>query len=125
MKRIISLLLVLILAVGMLASCGNASLAKRINKAVEKGEPMSYATVKAKLPSDAFWYGFDTPVGNENGVFCVAEGVNSQESFDKMIANIVAGESYRGIIVRIMNGKAIGAVGGKLDKAAYEDLKSK
>ncbi len=125
MKKIISLLLVCILVIGVLSSCGQASLAKKINKACEKGEAMTYAEVKEKLPISAFWYGFNTNTGNENGIFCVVEGVKSLETFENLIKNISAGEIHRGIIVKITNGKAVGAIGGKLDKAAYESLKNK
>ena len=124
MKKTLLIILVCILAVGVLASCDNknTSLANEINKAYESGAPMSYEEVKSKLPLGTIWVGYDSDNG-KSGVLCYVEGINSQEAFDVMIESIKAGASYEGIIVRIVNNKAVKAAGDRLDYAAYQALR--
>ena len=124
MKKTVSLILICVLAIGVLASCDSkeTSLVKQINEAYESGTPMTYEEVRSNLPLGALWIGYDSESG-KNGVFCLVEGISSREAYDARIDSIIAGASYKGIIVKIINNKAVKAAGDKLDNAAYQELR--
>ena len=121
MKKIVSLLLVCILMVGVLASCGNASLAKKINKAAEGDDPMTYEEVKDALKGTVI-DGTMNLNGSRNGTLSVIKGVKDQEDMIEAAKKIQDGKSVKGIIVLIVDGNAVAAIEGKLDKDSEKKL---
>ncbi len=121
MKKILSLVLVCILMVGVLASCGNASLANKIEKAAEKGEPMTYEEVKDALKGTVI-DGTMEIAGKRQGTLSVINGVKDQEDMIEVSKKLAEGGSVKGIIVLIIDGNAVAAVQGKLDNDSAEKL---
>lgn len=124
MKKIVSLVLVCILMVGVLASCGNASLAKKIEKAAEAGEPMTYEEVKDALKGTVI-DGTMEIGGKRQGTLSVINGVKDQEDMVEASKKLADGGSVKGIIVLIVDGNAVAAVEGKLNQDSAKELQSK
>lgn len=106
MKKLITLLLTLSLVVGCvcsLASCSNVSqsYANKINKAAERGEPLTKTEVLEDLGEDAFE--LDLVFG---GVIMAVKGCDSWEDVKEKLDE---GKTVKGIVVTIGLGKATGA----------------
>ncbi len=115
MKKIVSLLLICILMIGLLASCANASLAKKINKAADENDPMTYEEVLEALGKNVINETMET-AGKRNGKLLVLRGVKNDIDYRGAVDKIMSGDSVRGIIVVIENDVAVKAVAGKLNK---------
>ena len=115
MKRIVSLVLVVILMVGVLASCGSnvsESYAKKINDAASDKKNFTYAEVVEDLGDEAISLVVGT-AGYESGIIVAVKGVTSKADLEKLIEE---GDNVEGLVVTILVGKATAAKYGKVDK---------
>ena len=119
MKKIVSLLLVCILMVGVLSSCGGIFVANKINKAAEAGQPISYEDALDKLGNNVLDLTDVDENGKRNGYLVRINGVKDQEDYVQFINTINSGKSKNGIIVTIADGKATAAESGKLNKSSF------
>lgn len=117
-KRL-SLFAVLFAFVLTLASCSKVSqkYADKINKAAEKGEPLTFTEVKEDLGDEAVWIGTGEKIGVASGVIIAVKGCTS---YDELKAQIDEGKTVKGLIVSIALGKATGA---KYTEITKDDLK--
>ncbi len=118
MKKIVSLVLVAVLMVLALVSCSNISqsYADKINAAAEKDEHILYSQVKEDLGEDIADITV-TLLGSTNGAVIAAKGC---KSVDDIKAKLDAGETVQGIVVTILNNKAVSA---KYKELSNDDLK--
>ena len=120
MKRIVSLVLVCILMVGVLASCGSnvsEAYAKKISDAAADGKHYVYADVLEDLGEGVIDATADVPFVGRGGALIAVKGVTTKEDLQKRIND---GEDVEGIVVVIVAGKATGAEYGVI---TAEDLK--
>ena len=115
--RLSSLLLVLV-ACFTLASCGkiSGSYAKKINKAAEKGDHITYEQVEKALGDDAVFVGAEI-LGSANGAVV---GVKGCDSLEDIQAKLEEGKTVKGIVIVIVNNKATAAEYKEITK---DDLK--
>lgn len=103
--RITALLLVVIMSVALLASCGvSEKTAEKINKAHSDGEDMSIADVKKLCGGDAT-YDYVGKVTN-TGIMVWVSGCKND---DDVKAKKDAGKSLKALYVTFAGGKATGA----------------
>lgn len=106
MKKILSLMLVCVFAIGCvlsLASCSKATeyYAKKINEAAEKGEHYTYTQVLDDLGDEAI----DITVAKTGTIIAVRGCTTWDEIEDKLDA----GKTVKGIVIVMTLGKAISA----------------
>ncbi len=119
MKRIVSLILVCILMVGVLASCGSnvsESYAKKINDAAKDKKHITYAEVMEDLGEEAISMVIGTE-GYESGLIIAVKGVKSKEDLEKLVDE---GDEVKGIVVTIAVGKATGAKYGEINEDTFK-----
>ena len=105
MKRIVSLILVCILMVGVLASCGSnvtEAYAKKINDAFKNDKALAYADVMDALGDEAFGEPVGTE-GHEGGFVIAIKGVTNEEDLKELVKS---SEEIEGLVVTFFNGKA-------------------
>ena len=122
MKKTISLLLACILIVGAvftLASCSKvtADYAEKINTAAENGEHFTVGQIKEDLGDEAVDFTF-TVLGSTNGGIIAVKGCTSKEEIEEKIE---AEEKMEGLVITILNGKAVSA---KYTVISEDELKS-
>ena len=120
MKKIVSLILVCILTVGVLASCGSnisESYAKKINDAAKGDKAYTYDEVMADLGDEAIDVTVDVMLLGRSGVIIAVKGVKSREDVEKLIDE---GEEVKGIIIAIAADKAISAKYGEINKDSFK-----
>ena len=112
--RILAFLLVAVMLVCALASCGNISesYAEKINEAAKAGEHYTYEKVVKDLGDDAVELAY-----HESGVVIAVKGCSSIDDISKKIDD---GETVKGIVVTMVAGKATYAVYKEITK---DDLK--
>ena len=109
MKKIISLALVIVMLVCVLASCGNISesYANKINEAAKNKEHYTYSEViddlggKDKVADLTL-----TVLGITSGTVIAVKGCSN---WDDIEAKLDAGDTVKGIVVVILNNKAMSA----------------
>ena len=109
MKRIVSLALVIVMLVCVLASCGNISesYAEKINKAAENKEHYTYSDVVDDLGGKEKVVDLTlTVLGSTNGSVIAVKGCTTWDEIEDKIDD---GETVKGIVVVIVNNKAISA----------------
>ena len=111
MKRIISLILASVLLLGCvftLASCSNvsASYSKKINKAAESGDCITYEQVKEDLGEDAV----DITL-LKSGAIIAVKGCRSISDIEEKIKS---GKTVKGIVITVAFGNAT--------KAEYKEI---
>lgn len=119
MKRIVSLLLVCILMVGVLASCGSnvsESYAKKINDAATEKKNLTYAEVIEDLGDEAIPMIAGT-AGYESGLIIAVKGVTNEDELKQLVDE---GEEIEGLVVTILLGKATAAKYGKIDENTFK-----
>ncbi len=120
MKKIVSLILVCILMVGVLASCGSnvsESYAKKINDAAKDKEALTYEDVIKDLGDEAIDLTADIPFVGRGGVIIAVKGVKSQEDLEKLVDE---GKEVKGIVITIAGGKATGAKYGEINEDSFK-----
>jgi hypothetical protein len=120
MKKIVSLVLVCILMVGVLASCGSnisEAYAKKINDAAKAKESLTYEEVMKALGDEAIDITADIPVVGRAGIIIAVKGVTSQEDLEKLVDE---GEEVKGIVITIAAGKATGAKYGEINEDSFK-----
>ena len=117
-KRL-SLFVVAIAFVLTLASCGKISqkYADKVNKAAEKGEPLTFTEVKEDLGDEAVWIGTGEKIGAASGVIIAVKGCTT---VDDIKAKLDEGKTVKGITVTVLLNKATAA---KYTEITAEDLK--
>lgn len=104
--KITALMLVVIMSVALLASCGlSEKTAEKINNAHKDGEDMSVADVKKLCGGDPT-FNFTEPVTNSGLMVWVSGCANA----DDVKAKTEAGQSLKALYVTFALGKATGAV---------------
>ena len=119
MKKIVSLILICILMVGVLASCGSnisESYAKKINDAAKK-EALTYEEVMADLGDEAIDITVAIPIVGRGGVIIAVKGVKSQEDLEKLVEE---GKEVKGIVITIAGGKATAAKYGEINEDSFK-----
>ncbi len=114
MVKILSLVLVTVMLVCSLASCGSISesYAEKINKAAENGEHYTYDKVVEDLGDDAIEIAvFGT------GVVIAVKGCESVDDIEEKLDN---GETVKGVVVTMLANKAVSATYKEITE---EDLK--
>ena len=109
MKKIVSLALVVVMLVCVLASCGNISesYAKKINEAAANKEHYTYSQVIEDLGGKEEVADLTiTLLGSTNGTVIAVKGCSN---WDEIEDKIDEGETVKGIVVVIVNNKAISA----------------
>lgn len=115
MKKILSLVLVCVLAVGMLVSCGSnvsEAYAKKINDAADNKEHYTYEQVLEDLGENAVDATF-----LESGFIIVIDGCSSMEDIEKKVED---GETLKGIVVTVLAGKATYAKYGEITEDDFK-----
>jgi hypothetical protein len=110
MKKILSMVLACVLLFGCmlaLASCSNVteSYAKKVNEAAEAGEHYTYDEVKEDLGEDVVDLTAEV-FGIRGGWLYAVKGCST---WDEIQEKIDAGETVKGVVVSIVNGKAVSA----------------
>ena len=118
MKRIFSMILACVLLFGCmcaLASCSNVSqsYADKINEKAEAKENLTYEDVMEDLGKDAVDLTAEV-LGFRAGAIYAVKGCSTWEEIQ---AKIDAGETVKGVVVTILNGKATAA--------AYKEITEK
>ena len=120
MKKVLKLssLLLVLVACFTLASCSKISegYAKKINKAAEKEDYITYEQVEKALGDDAVFVGVEL-LGSANGVVI---GVKGCDDLDDIQEKLEEGKKVKGIVIAIVNNKATGAEYKEITK---DDLK--
>jgi len=101
--KVLSLMLVIVMLMCSLASCGNISesYAKKINKAAEDGEHYTYDQVVKDLGENAIEIAF---MGT--GVVIAVKDCKSIDDLNKMLES---GKTVKGIVVTMLANKATSA----------------
>ena len=114
MKKVLKLssLLLVLVACFTLASCSKISegYAKKINKAAEKEDYITYEEVEKALGDEAVFVGVEV-LGSANGVVVAVKGCDSLEDIQ---AKLDEGKTVKGITIAILNSKAT--------KAEYKEI---
>ena len=120
MKKIVSLILVCILMVGVLASCGSnisEAYAKKINDAAKGENAITYDEVIAALGEEAIDITAEIPFVGRAGVIIAVKGVTSQEDLEKLVDD---GEDIQGIVITIAANKATAAKYGEINEDSFK-----
>ncbi len=106
MKKIYAILVALVLVLS-LTSCGkiNEKYADKVNEAAEAGEHYTYDQVMDDLGDNAVWVGAEL-LGSHNGVIYAVKGC---KTWDEIEDKLDEGKTVKGIIVTILNNKAVSA----------------